>query len=843
MTAFSTKRFLSASLSLTAVAGAISFANPAFAQSDPAADEGDAGGTIVVTARKREEDLLDVPLTVTAITSEALEVRGVATMQDVASSTPGININDSSSGHADRGFQQIVLRGFTPVTTLATTTSLFIDGVAVSSPSAFTSISSPERIEILKGPQSAFFGRNTFAGAINVVNKTPTNDWHGSVSGTMGTHENFRAHGDVEGPLIPDYMTFRASVDYFSKAGSWRNSADGRTLGDQSSLSGNFLVVIKPTERITIKGFALLSRDKDGAPANAALVTQDTKDAAGNVIRKSQANCTFRGDTSGVAGVAGTPVTNSYICGTVPGLINPVSANVSDDAQTRNFLYFAPTRRLVPPEDGVQGYGLLRQYRHYHVTADIELTDELTASFLAGWGREFWNTMIDLDGFDGSKLTVGNIGVAPTSPRGFYDFPFLVERKTRDSSLEARLAYESGRFRGVAGFSYLDATVQSGQRGSPTPLVEGNAFPATATSPGGLSQNKTYGAFFGLTYDATDAFSISVEGRYQSDKILAYAPPIGIVIPSSALIPAGTYAPNSVLAEATYKNFTPRVIVNYDISPDMMVYASWSKGVNPSQFNTAILTSSDAIQTLAAQAGVKVAVEPEKLTNYEIGIKGAALNGALRYALSAYYAQWRNQINSVSFTIPTTPVPTLASGVQNSGSLDLKGIELEAAWKVSDVFAIDFAAAINDTSFKSFKNPGLSRLTGIYDFSGKEMPYSSKYSFNLGAQFGSEIGGWDDGRWFARADWSYKSGTWSGQANTSKTAARNVVNLRAGITKGALSFEAYVTNLFNDTNYTSLVDQTLFDPAIVPGGARANAALLVNLPDKRTAGVQMKVKF
>jgi iron complex outermembrane receptor protein len=842
MTAFSTKRFLSASLSLTAVAGALSFANPAFAQNAPAAEEADAGGAIVVTARKREEDLLDVPLTVTAITAEALAVRGVATMQDVANSTPGININDSSSGHADRGFQQIVLRGFTPVTTLATTTSLFIDGVVVSSPSAFTSISSPERIEILKGPQSAFFGRNTFAGAINVVNKVPGNDWHGAASGTVGTHDNYRAHGEIEGPLIRDILSFRASVDYFKKSGSWTNAADGRTLGDQSSLSGTALLVFKPTDRITIKGFALLSRDRDGAPANARLVAQDVKDSAGNIILKNQANCTFQGDSSGVAGIAGTPVTNSYICGTLPGLINPISANATDDAITRAFLYFAPNRRLIAPEDGVQGYGLLRQYRHYHVTADIELTDELTASFLAGWGREYWNTMIDLDGFDGSKLTVGMPGVAATSPRGFYDFPFLVERRTRDSSLEARLSYDAGRIHAVAGFSYLDAIVQSGQRGSTTPLVEGNAFPATATSPGGVSQNKTYGGFFGLTYDATDALSISVEGRYQSDKILAYAPPIGIVIPSSALIPAGTYAPNSVLAEATYKNFTPRVIVNYDISPDMMIYASWSKGVNPSQFNSSILTSSDVIQTQAAQAGVKVAVEPEKLTNYEIGIKGKALNGALRYSLSAYYAQWRNQINAVSFTVPTTPVPTLASGVQNSGSLDLKGIEVEAAWRVNDVLAIDFAGAINDTSFKSFKNRALSQLTGIYDFTGKEMPYSSKYSFNLGAQVGTEIGGWDDGRWFARADWSYKSGTWSGQANTTKTSARNVVNVRAGISKGPFSLEAFVTNLFNDTNYTSLIDQTLFDPG-VPGGAKANAALFVNLPDKRTAGVQLKFKF
>ena len=65
------------------------------------------------------------------------------------------------------------------------------------------------------------------------------------------------------------------------------------------------------------------------------------------------------------------------------------------------------------------------------------------------------------------------------------------------------------------------------------------------------------------------------------------------------------------------------------------------------------------------------------------------------------------------------------------------------------------------------------------------MPYSSKYSFNLGAQVGTDIGGWDDSSWFARADWSYKSGTWSGQANTTKTAARNVVNLACRDHQGA----------------------------------------------------------
>jgi iron complex outermembrane recepter protein len=843
MISFSNKTRLTTSLSLSALAGMLTITQPAFAQAKPAADDASGEDTIVVTARKHEEDLLTVPLTVTALTAQALEAKGVTTMQDVASSTPGININDSSSGHADRGFQQVVLRGFTPVTTLATTTSLFIDGVPVSSPSAFTSISSPERIEILKGPQSAFFGRNTFAGAINVVNKVPGNDLSGSISGSYGTHSNQKYHADLEGAISPDTVMVRFGLDYFDKKGSWRNAGPGGgTLGDQSSLSGSALLVLKPTETITIKAFALASRDKDGAPANARLVTQDVKDGAGNVILKSQANCTFQGDTSGVAGFTGTTVTNNYICGTLPSLINPISANASNDAITRAFLYFAPNRRLIAPEKGVQGYGLLRQYRHYHISADIELTNALTASLLGGLGREFWNTMIDLDGFDGSRLTVGNPGVAATSVRGHYDFPFLVERKTRDSSMEARLAYETAAFRGVVGVSYLNATVQSGSRGSPLPLVEGNAFPNSATSPGGVSQNKTVGAFFGLTYDLTSEFSISTEGRYQVDKIIAFAPnQFSLVVPSSVLVPAGTYAPGSILAQGKFKNFTPRIIANYNFSPSAMVYASWSKGVNPSQFNSAILTSSDAIQTAAAQAGVKVVVEPEKLTNYEIGLKGKAAGGAFRYAISAYYAQWTNQINSVSLLVPTTP-PQLATGVQNSGALNLKGIEFETVYKVNDFLTVDFAGALNDTSFKSFKNRFLSQLTGIYNYAGKEMPYSSKYSMNLGAQVGSEIGSWDDGKWFFRTDWSYKSGTWSGQANTTKSRARNLVNLRAGVTKGIFSVEAFVNNAFNDINPTSLIDQTLFDPSL-PGGTKGNAALFVNFGDKRTAGLQLKVKF
>ncbi|WP_310532292.1 TonB-dependent receptor domain-containing protein [Novosphingobium sp.] len=828
-------------MSLAAIATTLAAAQPAFAQAaDETVEEADAGA-IVVTARKREEDILSTPVTVQAFTAEKLDAKGVTTMQDLAANTPGLNINDSSSGHADRGFQQVVLRGFTPVTTLATTTSLFIDGVPVSSPSAFTSISSPERIEILKGPQSAYFGRNTFAGAVNVVNREPGNEFHGSGLVSYGTHGNQKYRAEIEGPLLEDILYLRGSFDYFEKKGSWVNAAaGGGTLGDQSSTSGSVTAVFKPVTGLKIKAFMLFSKDDDGAPANGRYVAYDVKNAAGTVILKNSANCSFTGDNRGVLGAAGlVAVVNPYICGTVGTPPNPVSANVTSDASTASFLAI-PENRLVRPQNGVQGYGLRRNYHHYHLTGDLDITDQITFSALAGWGTEAWNTMIDLDGFDGSLIAAGSGASVPaTSPRGYYDFPFLVERKTTDNSLEARLAYESDSLHMVGGFSYLNATVQSASRGTTGVLTA-----AGTTPPGGVSQNKTYGIFGGITYDFTDQFSLSAEGRYQTDKLYAYNGATAVTVTVPDLIPVGTYAPRALLASATYKNFMPRVIANFQVTPDMMIYASWAKGVNPAQFNSNLITQTAATQIAAAAAGVKVAVLPEKITNYELGVKGKALDGALRYAVAAYYAQWRDQINSVQLLIPVANAsPILTGGVQNAGSVDLKGIEAEIAFRANDYLTIDMAGALNDSNIKQFKSVTLSQLTGIYDYSGKEMPYSSKYSFTFGAQVGHDIESWDNGSWFIRGDLSYKSGTWSGQANTSKSPARTVVNLRAGITKGPFTIEGYVTNLFNDTNITSLIDQTGFDPIGGTFGVRANAALFYNLPDQRTAGVVVKAKF
>jgi len=830
MSSRSFKRRLASSMSFVAMAGSLTFAAPALAQGAPAAEEANAADTIVVTARKREEDILKTPVTITAVTSEDISARGIVSMHDLAASTPGININNSSSGHADRAFQQVIVRGFTPSTTLATTTSLFIDGVPVSSPSAFTAISDPERIEILKGPQSAFYGRSTFAGAINVVNKTPGNDWHGSILGMAGTRSNYRGRAEVEGAIIPDVLMVRASGEYFSKHGSWTNTFNGTTLGDESSATGTALIVFKPAAGLTLKAFGMIGQDKDGAPAQTRLYAYDVKNTAGQILLQNQANCTFPGNTTGGSNGVTPAVPNSYICGTVPMFINPLAANNINDGITTAFLSGNDAGRVIPYADGVKGYGLLRHTRHFHFTADYEFNNHLSLSLLAGLNREEWSTFIDLDGFDGSSIP--RTGTATT--RAFYDFPFMVERTVRDTSFEGRLNYNFGALHGVAGASYLKSTLTSGGGGSPAGFA-----------PGGPSVSKTLGFFLGATYDFTPEFSVSFEGRYQTDKLFALTRASGQTIAAgSPYIASGVYAPGSILAQSEYKNFMPRIIANYQINPDLMVYASWAKGVNPGQFNTNILTFSVPVQQFAANNGGTLGIRPEKITNYEIGLKGKALDGRLRFSLAAYYAQWRDQINAVAIVVPD---PTQLTGFTfvntsaNAGSADLKGIEFESTWRVSDLVTLNAAAAINDSSIKDFVNVTVSKLTGSFDYAGKQMANTSKYSANLGIQFGGAVNGWDDGNWFFRTDYSYKSGVYSNQQNTSKTAARNVVNLRAGISKGPFSLEAFVKNVFNDKNYTSLTDNFIFTPNFAFFGT--DSALLVGLPELRTAGVQLKVKF
>ena len=261
----------------------------------------------------------------------------------------------------------------------------------------------------------------------------------------------------------------------------------------------------------------------------------------------------------------------------------------------------------------------------------------------------------------------------------------------------------------------------------------------------------------------------------------------------------------------------------------------------PVQHNT---IASSAIQNAAIAAGGQLAIRPEKITNYELGLKGKAMNGALRFTTALFYAQWRDQINAISIIVndPTSATGTSFQNVaSNTGNVDLYGIEGDASLRVNDMISLEGAAAINASDIKQFKSTTVSQLTGMYDFSGKEMKYTSKYSANLGVMFRGELSGVKDGKWFGRMDWNFKSGQWSNEANILRTPDRHIFNIRGGVSKGNVSVEAFVNNLFNNHTYTSIGDNYAIDNTLARFGFFS--AAVVGLPELRTAGVQVKIKM
>jgi iron complex outermembrane recepter protein len=449
-----------------------------------AQDQDNAGGLeeVLVTARKRAEGILETPLAITAVTAADLEAKGITSFNQLVESTPGVNLSNASSGagRSDRSFQQITLRGMVPSSSQSTLTSTFIDGVPVASPSAIASVADPARVEILKGPQAAYFGRNTFAGAINVVNKDPGDVFGGNLLLMGGNRSNLDFTGSVHGPL-GEKFGFRLNAKYFRKDGAYQNAANpGETLGDQQTQTVSLLLTARPIENLSAKLFLLHSEDDDGAPAQGLISAYEMRannglvnfpaasgSSAGTIILENQSNCTLSGFTLGRLPTE-PRVSRPFICGAVPGLSARTPAqNTTLPANLLANSVADPRQRVVSPGDGAKDFGLVRTYQHAHLNIDYEIGDSgFTLSSLSGLNAEFYSQIQDLDNYDSRALSntvlgaAGNPGGANPNLLLYWDFPFMVERETYDFSQELRLAYDNeGPFSGVFGISYLKTTV------------------------------------------------------------------------------------------------------------------------------------------------------------------------------------------------------------------------------------------------------------------------------------------------------------------------------------------------------------------------------------------------
>jgi iron complex outermembrane receptor protein len=810
---------------IAAMFASAAFAAPACAQDTtatgpaPTQATNDDGGIkdIVVTARRRNESLLSTPVAITALTGRELMAAGIVSLEDAVNYVPGVNFvaMATEGGRADRSFASIVLRGVVPSSSSLQTTALFIDGVPVTSAISIQSLTDPARIEVLKGPQSAYFGRQTFAGAINVVSKETTDHWTGTFNASLGSRATHDFWGELSGP-ITDRLGITATVRDNAKNGSYQNSAlPSQNLGAQETFNATLMLEWKPADNLTFKAYGLYTKDNDGPAATGFISAYPINNPDGSVLVPDGSNCSLPG--------------GRFICGKIPQ-INSISTTAINDPAVIAALG-SSTGRYISPSQGTQRYGLVSRYYHGHFVADWKVSPSVTLSSLTGYDHQMYSELASIDGYNSTSIPANGFGTEP-----FFNYPVLIEGLSKTFSEEVRASYDHGPLKASVGGSYL-YSYSAGDGGGAT----GSA--AASYNPFNPQYSKTYGIFGNLSYDLTSRLNISLEGRWQSEQSVLLGAIGGTTVTSYAT--PGLYAYKQVITTDVFKNFMPRAIMQYKFAEKNMVYASYSQGVNPGQFNQ-LLNLPTSIVAIAQAGGANLDVLPEKMTNYEIGAKGLLLDNRLRYTLAGFLMYWHDQANQQTslFIDPVTGLPRQEIYDTNNGRVRITGVEADVVADVTHQLNFEVNAAYIDSKVLAGSNAAVTGLTGINAaadnaFRGNQNPYTSKYSATVSATYTVPLTDTISG--YIRGDFTYKSKVFIDVANLTWTPASTNTNLRIGAKTGNLTVEAYASNLFNNRVPYSGGEFYSVEPSF--SHFTQFSAVTTQLRDLRTVGARMTVSF
>lgn len=750
---------------------------------------------VTVTARKREESIMDIPMAVSALSADDIETRGVRSLTDVAQFTPGFHSTNqtagASNGRNDRSGKQVTFRGLSVSSGL-----VFIDGAPMTG-TATPELQDIAQIEVLKGPQSAYFGRSTFSGAVNFITRDPGEELRGRIRAEAGNYDMIDVSGSLEGALVPGQLSARVSARHMEQSGQYKNFAEpGETLGDRSTKSGSVTVKYTPTDNLTIRAMGSLVRDHDGPPAQLALKNPDM-------------NCNLGGRRG------------SWWCGDLPDSdkINPAyySGQYRMNDMARQVLLdnsggFATIFNPYWNDEA----GLKRDSFYSNLRVDYEFDSGYELSALTAYTKEKYQQILNLSFRDGQNVpnTFGTY-----TPHIWW---FVAsQQKTEDFSQEIRLSSPDDRaFRWLVGLSYMEISVPGGS----------GVFGITPRGPGivstpVLNESETPALFGGLYWDVTDRLTLSGELRYQEDKLVR-----------QALTNAIGQRVRGTRYEATFESYSPRVIADFDFTDDHNGYVSWSRGVRPGGFNVAFAVQPPQVQAMLP--GVGVTFEEEKLTNYEVGFKSVWLDGRAQTRLAVYHATWEDgQLgNSLTFTPPGGNL-NIINVTANVGEVELQGVELEGEFQATTNLMVSATFGYTDSEIKRYICGDCLGIDGTTTSAiGNRLPQSSKLSGTFSAEYSDAL--FADFDWFGRLDWIYRGDSYVTAANYAIIPERQLTNLRFGLRGAALGVEAYVANLFDDR---TVANASLGSEALYTFGT--GQEVRYSPAEKRRFGITATYKF
>jgi iron complex outermembrane receptor protein len=753
---------------------AIAMSVPAVVQAQDAAaaaaSDDIMGNEIVVTAQKREQGLQKVPVSVSVLSSSVLADNRVSGLEQLSQVSPSIGFTNSSS---TRG-QGLSIRGIGTLNFsdgVEPSVSTVIDGVVIGrSAASFFDFNDIERIEVLRGPQGTLFGKNSSAGALNVVTGKPDlNDSSMEASASYGTFNDVRLKGT--GSLVLDEGRAALRVSAFrSKAdGIITNTVNGQKLNDNDSwgVRGKFL--FEPSDVTSI------------------YVIGD--------YGESNRNCC-------VSTVRSVLPTTVYYNG-----------------QTRASLLSAQKLGPLNREVTIDGDYFNRQKTG---GASVEVNTELggqTITSITAY-REF--KVFDNNDADLVTLPVVSVNNA--------------RQKQQQFTQELRLTSPAGEpIEYVVGLYYFwqDVVSRTQVKGKlvvnlPGDLYLGNQVDRSITT-------KNVAAFGQLTGHLTDNLSLIGGFRLTSEQAVAQFNRTVLPGAVAAMPSLGGPAYVAPTLKATDTNLSYKLGVQYQASPDVMAYFTYTRGYKGPALN--LLNN---LTAATVNSGLAV-LKPEIARNWEGGIRTTLFDRMLTLNVTGFYETFTD------FQAQTYSAALASFQLTNAGKLITKGAEVEAMLRPVDGLNLSANLAFTDTEVRgltvscySGQTAALGCQTGNrQDVTGEALPNAPKWAYSLNANYGADIG--NSLRGSVNLSYTYRSKILFGYRNP-ETAQPGY-----GLLNGRLSLETqdgrfgisvFGKNLTNK-HFASFIGPDLLDTSAVGAGY---TQLLT--PDAfRTFGVEGRVRF
>ena len=814
------------------------------------AQEGPALEEIVVTARKIEENLRDIPLTVSAFTEQALEEQGIASLQDIADATPGF---DFAQAFGRNDFRPVI-RGQSNILGRANA-GLFVDGIIIEQGNASIPLSALQRVEVVKGPQSALYGRSTLAGAVNYVLKTPGNEADAEATLQYGDRDLFRAEIHASAPFS-DTAGGAITVAHYERGGEYDNNFAGNALGTpaemnqvggESTTSITGVLTLAPSERVDIKLHAMYEDTFDDHYAIA-------------MNPSSLNNCyqvTRGGPLSQPAPPEGTPeasaslVTSAgyngsgYYCGEID--VATVLENSGGDGRASletGFFDFA---------------GTSRESLRLGLRIDADLNDNVTLTSLTGYNDVAEERAQDQT-FGGGDTRMPVVGVGlPFTVQPFSARPRIHSRvgfltwnddSFDDFSQELRLRYEAETGLNYTLGVYYYGSDDAGQRitsfdTTTSTYIDGTRLfapfnprfvPATVSTStsyegapfrhNGSNSIESTSVFGAVEFPVSDVLTIGLEARYNDDEFES--------------VPAGS----SSAVSGSFDAFLPKLSVRLQPSDNLLVYANAAKGNKPGTLNTS--------EGLPAQDQL---VDEENATSFEVGVKSLSMDNRVETNVALYTIDWRDMQLTSTRAAVVNGQPRTFSILENVGESSITGLELDLSVRVNDAWNVRLGYAYTDSEIERFVqsvdagaqagsafreaaliagySPG-----GDVIISGTQLPQTSEQQAILSNVFnGGMNNGWS---WFLRADLTYNSERYAQVYNLAHTGDRQIVNLRGGFRSDNIDIELWVDNATDDDTSPALIRYVqgrnlTFNPF--------NRAIGVTLPEQRRGGITARFRF